>query len=129
MRLEETILNFNITVHISGDSSEEARIQIESLPPMGKEAFWDFLLRRAKAGELPRTSRPSREVWRDTKESPQPRSKLIEMDEFAKEYKKLKRRFPQADNELLAKKTSEMIEMRKKVFEDFKKNLDKLLSD
>lgn len=123
MEIEKTIWNFNITV-LEGDS-RDAKVQIETLPPMTKDEFWDWLLKASKRGELPRTSRPSRETWRDTKESPQPKSALEKMGEFARQYKKFKRQFPQASHEFLSEKTNEFLRNKDKILEDFKANFAK----
>lgn len=117
MRIEETTFSLNIT--ILGATSSEAKVQVEQISPMGKEEFWNWLISAAKAQELPKTTRPSREVWRDTRESPQPRTKIKEMDEYALQYKKFKRKFPQASPELLAQKTKEFLDARKNILSDF----------
>lgn len=117
MRIEETTYNLNIT--ILGTTAEDAKIQIEQIAPMNKDEFWNWLISSAKAQELSKTTRPSREVWRDTKENPQPRTKLREMDEFRSTYKKFKRKFPQASEELLRTKTQEFLNGRKKILSDF----------
>lgn len=116
MRIEETIFSLNIKVLGTNDS--DAKVQIENLAPFSKDEFWEFLIRACKAGELPKSARPSREVWRDTKESPQPKKVLKEMDEFNQMYKKFKRKFPQASQELLTQKTKEYLESRRKILED-----------
>ena len=117
MRIEEHTYQLNIKVLGKDDST--ARVQVEELDPMTREEFWEFLLRASKAEELPKSTRPSRAVWRDTKESPQPKSKLKEMDEFNKMYKKFKRKFPQASNKLLEEKTRKYLEQRKQILEEF----------
>lgn len=117
MQIEETTYSLNIRV--LGTSDSDARVQVESLEPMTQEEFWSFLIRASKAGQLPKTTRPSRAVWRDTKESPQPKSRLKEMDEFNQMYKKFKRKFPQASHELLVEKTQQYLDQRKTIMEDF----------
>lgn len=117
MQIEETTYSLNIRV--LGTSDSDARVQVESLEPMTQEEFWSFLIRASKAGQLPKTTRPSRVVWRDTKESPQPKSRLKEMDEFNQMYKKFKRKFPQASHELLVEKTQQYLDQRKTIMEDF----------
>lgn len=116
MRIEEQTYNLNFK--ILGTNDTDAKIQIEELAPMSKDELWAFLVRSAKAQELPKSARPSTAVWRDTRESPQPKSKLKEMDEFNAMYKKLKRKFPTAKPELLMQKTKDYIEARKKILEE-----------
>lgn len=125
MRIEETTFSLNIT--ILGATSSEAKVQVEQISPMGKEEFWNWLISAAKAQELPKTTRPSREVWRDTRESPQPRAKIKEMDEYALQYRKFKRKFPQASPELLAQKTREFLDARKNILSDFTELLSQSL--
>lgn len=127
MRIEETSLNFNITVHLVGDSYEDAKIQIESLPPMGKDEFWSWLLQRAKAGELPRTTRPSREVWRDTKEHPAPKSELERMAKERKEFLRLKKQFPDAPLSQLEAKVKEAVKMKEEARIELQKKLNEIL--
>lgn len=117
MRIEETTYQLNIRVLGKDDST--ARVQVENLDPMTREEFWEFLLRASKAEELPKSARPSREVWRDTREHPMPKHKLKEMDEFNKIYKMFKRKFPLASQELLAEKTRQYISQRATILEDF----------
>lgn len=125
MRIEETTFSLNIT--LTGETSEEARIQIESLEPMTKDQFWNWLLGAAKARELPKTTRPSREVWRDTRESPQPREVKEKMDRFARQYKRFKRQFPQASDKILREKTKEFLESQEKILSDFSSILSQSL--
>lgn len=122
MRIEEQ--TFQLNIRVLGETAETARVQIEELDPMTKDQMWNFLIRACKAGELPKSARPSREVWRDTREHPQPKSKLREMDEFNKMYKKFKRKFPQASHELLTEKTKQYLEQRKTILQDFQAALE-----
>ena len=116
MRIDET--TFSLNIKVLGTNDSDAKVQVENLEPFSKDEFWEFLIRACKAGELPKSARPSREVWRDTKESPQPKKVLKEMDEFNQMYKKFKRKFPQASQELLTQKTREYLESRRKILED-----------
>lgn len=125
MQIQETTFNLNLT--IVGKTFEDARIQIEGMSPMGKEAFWDWIIKASKKGELPKTSRPSREVWRDTKEHPQPKEVKEKMDEFAKQYKRFKRQFPQASDAILRAKTTEFLENKRKILADFSNILSQSL--
>lgn len=125
MRIEETTFSLNIT--LTGETSEGARIQIESLAPMTKDQFWNWLVGAAKARELPKTTRPSREVWRDTRESPQPREVKEKMDKFARQYKRFKRQFPQASDKILREKTKEFLENQEKILSDFSSILSQSL--
>lgn len=117
MRIEEQ--TFQLNIRVVGETAETARVQVEELDPFTKDELWNFLIRACKAGELPKSARPSREVWRDTREHPQPKAKLREMDEFNQMYRKFKRKFPQASHELLAEKTKKFLEQRRTIFEDF----------
>ena len=56
----------------------------------------DELQRQARARELFKKRKESVQVWKDTAESPQPKEKLREMDLFREEYKRIKRKYPQA---------------------------------
>ena len=122
MRIEEQ--TFQLNIRVLGETDETARVQIEGLDPMTKDQMWNFLIRACKAGELPKSARPSREVWRDTREHPQPKAKLREMDEFNQMYKKFKRKFPQASHELLTEKTKQYLEQRKTILQDFQAALE-----
>lgn len=122
MRIEEQ--TFQLNIRVLGETAETARVQIEELDPMTKDQMWNFLIRACKAGELPKSARPSREVWRDTREHPQPKAKLREMDEFNQMYKKFKRKFPQASHELLTEKTKQYLEQRKTILQDFQAALE-----
>lgn len=122
MRIEEQ--TFQLNIRVLGETAETARIQIEEMDPMTKDQMWEFLIRACKADELPKSARPSREVWRDTREHPQPKAKLKEMDEFNQMYKKFKRKFPQASHELLTEKTKQYLEQRKTILQDFQAALE-----
>ena len=126
MRIEERTYQLNIRV--LGKDDDSARVQVEELDPMTRDEFWEFLLRASKADELPPSYRPSRAVWRDTTESPQPKSVLKAMDEFNKVYKSFKRKFPQASAKLLEEKTRQYINQRKTIFEDFQAALTEQLA-
>lgn len=117
MRIEEN--TFSLNIRILGTNDTDARAQVEGLDPMTREELWSFLIRACKAGELPKSARPSREVWRDTREHPMPKAKLKAMDEYNKVYKMFKRKFPLADEALLKAKTKQYIEQRKNILADF----------
>ena len=125
MKIEQTTFNLNLT--IVGEDEESAKIQVEGIDPFTKDEFWTWIIRATRAGELPKTSRPSAQVWKDTKESPQPKSVLEKMNEFNREYKKIKRRFPQASREFLTEKTREFIALKEKALEDFKEKFKLML--
>lgn len=125
MQIQETTFNLNFTV--VGDTFENAKIKVEGMEPMSKDVFWDWFIKMAKKNEFRKTTRPSREVWRDTKESPQPRAVKEKMDEFARQYKRFKRLFPQASDQILRAKTTEFLENKNKILEDFSAELSKSL--
>ena len=58
------------------------------------------------------------QVWKDTAESPQPKEKLREMDLFREEYKRFKRKYPQAKDEVLRKKAQQIVELRRGLVEE-----------
>lgn len=125
MRIEEN--TFQLNIKVLGTNDSDARVQVEELAPMNQEEFWAFLIRACKAGELPKSTRPSRAVWRDTRESPQPKAKLKEMDEFNVMYRKLKRKFPTASPKLLEEKTRKYLAQRKALLEEFQQALGEQL--
>lgn len=73
----------------------------------------DELQRQARARELFKKRKESVQVWKDTAESPQPKEKLREMDLFREEYKRFKRKYPQAKDEVLRKKAQQIVELRR----------------
>lgn len=78
----------------------------------------DELQRQARARELFKKRKESVQVWKDTAESPQPKEKLREMDLFREEYKRFKRKYPQAKDEVLRKKAQQIVELRKGLVEE-----------
>lgn len=78
----------------------------------------DELQRQARARELFRKRKESVQVWKDTAESPQPKEKLREMDLFREEYKRFKRKYPQAKDEVLRKKAQQIVELRRGLVEE-----------
>lgn len=78
----------------------------------------DELQRQARARELFKKRKESVQVWKDTAESPQPKEKLREMDLFREEYKRFKRKYPQASDEVLRKKAQQIVELRKGLVEE-----------
>ena len=63
------------------------------------------------------------QVWKDTAESPQPKEKLREMDLFREEYKRFKRKYPQAKDEVLRKKAQQIVELRRGLVEEIGQEL------
>lgn len=78
----------------------------------------DELQRQARAREMFKKRKESVQVWKDTAESPQPKEKLREMDLFREEYKRFKRKYPQASDEVLRKKAQQIVELRKGLVEE-----------
>lgn len=118
-RLIEQTWNFNITPRIGVQG--ELLVQVEELAPMSAEEFVTWLHKASASVELPLrpAKRDSVRVWRDTKESPQPREALEKLSEFNKQWKKFKRRFPQLSNEELNKKTQEWLDMKQSFLQSF----------
>jgi len=78
----------------------------------------DELQRQARARELFKKRKESVQVWKDTAESPQPKEKLREMDIFREEYKRFKRKYPQAKDEVLRKKAQQIVDLRRGLVEE-----------
>lgn len=78
----------------------------------------DELQRQARAREMFKKRKESVQVWKDTAESPQPKEKLREMDLFREEYKRFKRKYPQAKDEVLRKKAQQIVDLRKGLVEE-----------
>lgn len=117
MRIEEQ--TFSLNIRILGTNSDDAKVQVEELAPFTKDELWAFLIRACKAGELPKSCRPSTAVWRDTRESPAPKKQLKEMDERRKAFKQFKRKFPQARDEVIMEKVEKYLENKRKILEEF----------
>ena len=83
----------------------------------------DELQRQARAREMFKKRKESVQVWKDTAESPQPKEKLREMDLFREEYKRFKRKYPQASDEVLRKKAQQIVELRKGLVEEIGQEL------
>lgn len=83
----------------------------------------DELQRQARARELFKKRKESVQVWKDTAESPQPKEKLREMDLFREEYKRFKRKYPQAKDEVLRKKAQQIVELRRGLVEEIRQEL------
>lgn len=83
----------------------------------------DELQRQARARELFKKRKESVQVWKDTSESPQPKEKLREMDIFREEYKRFKRKYPQAKDEVLRKKAQQIVELRRGLVEEIGQEL------
>lgn len=86
----------------------------------------DELQRQARARELFRKRKESVQVWKDTAESPQPKEKLREMDLFREEYKRFKRKYPQAKDEVLRKKAQQIVELRRGLVEEIGQELSQI---
>lgn len=83
----------------------------------------DELQRQARARELFKKRKESVQVWKDTAESPQPKEKLREMDIFREEYKRFKRKYPQAKDEVLRKKAQQIVDLRRGLVEEIGQEL------
>lgn len=88
----------------------------------------DELQRQARARELFKKRKESVQVWKDTAESPQPKEKLREMDIFREEYKRFKRKYPQAKDEVLRKKAQQIVELRRGLVEEIGQELSQIPS-
>lgn len=88
----------------------------------------DELQRQARAREFFKKRKESVQVWKDTAESPQPKEKLREMDIFREEYKRFKRKYPQAKDEVLRKKAQQIVELRRGLVEEIGQELSQILS-
>lgn len=88
----------------------------------------DELQRQARARELFKKRKESVQVWKDTAESPQPKEKLREMDLFREEYKRFKRKYPQAKDEVLRKKAQQIVELRRGLVEEIGQELSQIPS-
>lgn len=88
----------------------------------------DELQRQARARELFKKRKESVQVWKDTAESPQPKEKLREMDLFREEYKRFKRKYPQAKDEVLRKKAQQIVELRRGLVEEIGQELAQIPS-
>lgn len=86
----------------------------------------DELQRQARARELFKKRKESVQVWKDTAESPQPKEKLREMDLFREEYKRFKRKYPQAKDEMLRKKAQQIVELRRGLVEEIGQELSQV---
>lgn len=86
----------------------------------------DELQRQARARELFKKRKESVQVWKDTAESPQPKEKLREMDLFREEYKRFKRKYPQAKDEVLRKKAQQIVELRRGLVEEIGQEFSEL---
>jgi hypothetical protein len=86
----------------------------------------DELQRQARARELFKKRKESVQVWKDTAESPQPKEKLREMDIFREEYKRFKRKYPQAKDEVLRKKAQQIVELRRGLVEEIGQELSQV---
>lgn len=111
--------NLNVSPSLGPDGRQ--LVQVETMEPMTAEEFLAWLHSADQDPELaPRpASRASIEVWRDTKASPRPKAELERMDEFAKQWKRFKRKFPHLSKEELDRKTKEWLDMKASFLESF----------
>ena len=111
--------NLNITPKVGANGA--LMVQVEELEPMTPEAFISWLHSAAKSPEptIRPASRASVAVWRDTKESPQPKEKLEKMNEFNRQWKKFKRKFPHKSNEELNKMTQSWLDTKAEFLASF----------
>lgn len=116
--LEQT-WNLNITPRQGPNG--ELLLEVEGGLLMTGQDFAVWLHKASQSPEpaLRPASRNSIEVWRDTRESPQPKAKLREMDEYAELYRKMKRKFPRESQEQLQKRAKEALEVRKTFLESW----------
>lgn len=118
-RLLERTYNLNVSPRLGPDGTQ--LVQIETMAPMTAEQFLAWLHAADHSPEqAPRpASRASIEVWRDTKDSPRPKAELEKMNEFAKQWKRFKRKFPHLSKEELDRKTQEWLDMKASFLESF----------
>ena len=118
-RLLEKTYNLNVSPRIGLDGTQ--LVQVETMEPMTAEQFLAWLHAVDHNPEqAPRpASRASIEVWRDTKASPRPKEELERMTEFAKQWKRFKRKFPHLSKEELDRKTNEWLDMKASFLESF----------
>ena len=118
-RLLEQTWNLNLTPREGPDG--QLLVEVEGGLLMSGPDFVRWLHEASQSPDpaLRPASRNSIEVWRDTRESPQPKAKLREMDEFALQYKKLKRKWPGLGQEELRKKTQEALDAKRDFLENF----------
>ena len=116
--LEQT-WNLNITPRQGPNG--ELLLEVEGGLLMTGQDFAVWLHKASQSPEpaLRPASRNSIEVWRDTRESPQPKAKLREMDEYAELYRKMKRKVPRESQEQLQKRAKEALEVRKTFLESW----------
>lgn len=102
----------------------------EPRPRAYRETRWssdwsaeDAREREAYAREKFKQSKPTVEVWYDTKAKPAPKAELREMDEVREEFKRLKRKHPRASTEVLQAKAREMVEFKHKMLEEIGQEL------
>lgn len=109
----EQTYNLNITPCKGLDG--QALLRVEGLDPMTGQEFAEWLFKASLNPEpiLRPASRNSVAVWRDTKESPMPKAKLKEMDEFNLQWKKFKRKYPQKSAEEISQMTQEWLDTKR----------------
>lgn len=118
-KLLERTYSLNVSPRLSADGTK--LVQVETMEPMTAEEFLAWLHAADHSPEqAPRpASRASIEVWRDTKASPRPKAELERMNEFAKQWKRFKRKFPHLSKEELDRKTKEWLDMKASFLESF----------
>lgn len=118
-RLLEQTWNLNLTPREGPDG--QLLVEVEGGLLMSGQDFVHWLHEASQSPDpaLRPANRNSIEVWRDTRESPQPKAKLREMDEFALQYKKLKRKWPGLGQEELRRKTQEALDAKRDFLENF----------
>lgn len=103
----------------------------ENLKPRAyRETRWsadwsaeDAREREAYARAKFKQSKPTVEVWYDTKAKPAPKEELREMDEVREEFKRLKRKHPKASTEVLQAKAREMVEFKRRMLAEIGQEL------
>jgi len=118
-KLLERTYSLNVSPRLGPDGKQ--LVQVETMEPMTAEQFLAWLHSVDHNPEqAPRpASRASIEVWRDTKASPKPKAELERMTEFAKQWKRFKRKFPHLSKEELDRKTKEWLDMKASFLESF----------
>jgi hypothetical protein len=146
MTIQKTTFTLNITISEEGFQVEgiepifpdghKLGLWLTSLCPENpkprayRETRWsadwsaeDAREREAYARAKFKQSKPTVEVWYDTKAKPAPKSELREMDEVREEFKRLKRKHPRASVEVLQAKAREMVEFKRRMLAEIGQEL------
>ena len=146
MTIQKTTFTLNITISDEGFQVEgiepifpdghKLGLWLTSLCPENlkprayRETRWsadwsaeDAREREAYARAKFKQSKPTVEVWYDTKAKPAPKEELREMDEVREEFKRLKRKHPKASTEVLQAKAREMVEFKRKMLAEIGQEL------